>query len=60
MEEIVESIVNGQRRQAIEQLKESSYEFEDLIEELIDNNKAEEILTMFRIAVNVGYIKFGN
>ena len=34
MEEIIESIINGQRKQALEQLLESSYLLEDLFEEL--------------------------
>lgn len=56
MEEIIESIQNGQRKQALEQLKESSYLLEDLFEELLSLDMSEEIITMYRIAVNNDYI----
>ena len=59
MEEIIESIVNGQRKQALEQLMESSYLLEDLFEELLSQNMPNEIITMYRVAVRVNYIKFG-
>ena len=57
--EIIESIMNGQRKQALEQLMESSYLLEDLFEELLSQNIAYEIITMYTVAVRVGYIKFG-
>ena len=59
MEQIIESIMNGQRKQALEQLMESSYLLEDLFEELLSQNMPNEIITMYRVAVRVGYIKFG-
>ena len=59
MEEIIESIMNGQRKQALEQLMESSYLLEDLFEELLSQNMPNEIITMYRVAARVGYIKFG-
>lgn len=59
MEEIIESIMNGQRKQALEQLMESSYLLEDLFEELLSQNMPNEIITMYRVAVRVNYIKFG-
>ena len=59
MEEIIESIINGQRKQALEQLMESSYLLEDLFEELLSQNMPNEIITMYRVAVRVNYIKFG-
>ena len=59
MEEIIESIVNGQRKQALEQLMESSYLLEDLFEELLSQNMPNEIITMYRVAIRVNYIKFG-
>ena len=60
MEEIIESIMNGQRKQALEQLMESSYLLEDLFEELLNQDMHKEIITLYRVAVRVGYIKFGN
>ena len=60
MEEIIESIVNGQRKQALEQLMDSAYLLEDLFEELLTQNMSNEIITMYRVAVRVGYIKFGS
>ena len=59
MEEIIESIMNGQRKQALEQLMESSYLLEDLFEELLSQNMPNEIITIYRVAVRVNYIKFG-
>ena len=59
MEQIIESIMNGQRKQALEQLMESSYLLEDLFEELLSQNMPNEIITMYRVAVRVNYIKFG-
>ncbi len=59
MEEIIESIMNGQRKQALEQLMDSSYLLEDLFEELLSQNMPNEIITMYRVAVRVNYIKFG-
>ena len=58
--EIIESIMNGQRKQALEQLMESSYLLEDLFDELLNQNMPNEIIAMYRVAVRVGYIKFGN
>ena len=59
MKEIIESIMNGQRKQALEQLMESSYLLEDLFEELLSQNMPNEIITMYRVAIRVNYIKFG-
>ena len=60
MEYILESIMNGQRKQALEQLMDSDYLLEDLFEELLSQNMSNEIITMYRVAVRVGYIKFGD
>ena len=60
MEEIIESIINGQRKQALEQLMDSAYLLEDLFKELLNQNMPNEIITMYRVAVRVEYIKFGN
>lgn len=56
MEEIIESITNGQRKQAIEQLKESSYGLDDLFEELISLDMADETVKMLRVAINTKYL----
>lgn len=53
MEEILESIANGQRTQAIQQIKESQYLLEDVFEEL----EKEEIIRLYRIALSVGYLE---
>ena len=60
LETIVESIINGQRRQALEQLSDSKYLLEDLFEYLLELNQPQEIITMYRVAVNTNYITFGN
>lgn len=52
MNEILESILNGQRKQAIEQLKDSGICLEDLFEEL----EKEEIIRMYKVAEAIGYI----
>ena len=58
MDEIIESIHNGQRKQALEQLLQSSYLLEDLFERLLEEGMAKEIIVMYRIALNQGYIHF--
>jgi len=61
MEEIIESIINGQRKQAIEQLKESPYTLDDLFEELLDQSiESKEIIRMYRVALSTGYITIGD
>lgn len=57
METIIESIINGQRKQALSQLKESDYNFTDLIERLLSDGELDEVTTMFKIAVNNGFIE---
>lgn len=56
MEEIIESILNGQRRQALKQLAESGLEFIELIEELNSVGDYEEVTRMFRVAIRIGYL----
>ena len=58
MEQIIESILVGQRIQAIEQLKASQYLLEDLFEKLLELGIPKEIITMYRVAVNQGYLTF--
>jgi len=55
MEEILNSIINGQRKQALELLKESPYHLEDVFLEL----DKEEIIKLYRVALYTGYIVFG-
>jgi len=59
MEEIIESITNGQRRQALEQLMHSQYTLEDLFEYLLYHQQPEEVIIIYRIALSIGYLKFG-
>lgn len=58
MEDIINSIINGQRKQALEQLIDSPYLLEDLFEELLSQDMANEIIAMYRIAINNEYIIF--
>ena len=58
MDNIITSIINGQRKQALEQLINSQYLLDDLFERLLEEGMAREVLTMYRIAVQTGYIKF--
>ena len=58
MDKIIESICNGQRKQALDQLCDSRYLLEDLFERLLEKQMPKEILCMFRVAVNSGYISF--
>ena len=60
LETIVESIINGNRRQALQQLSDSKYLLEDLFEYLLELNQPQEIITMYRVAVNSNYITFGD
>ena len=58
MEQIIESILVGQRIQALEQLISSQYLLEDLFEELLELGIPKEIITMYRVAVNQDYLTF--
>ena len=58
MHEILNSILNGQRVQALEQLIDSQLTLDDLFEELLFHQMPKEIITMYRIAVNQGYLTF--
>ena len=60
LETIVESIINGNRRQALQQLSDSKYLLEDLFEYLLELNQPQEIITMYKVAVNSNYITFGD
>jgi hypothetical protein len=52
MDEILNSIANGQWRQAIEQIKESRIDIEDTYKEL----SKEDIISLHKVAVNTGYL----
>ena len=56
MDEIIESIRNGQRKQALEQLQISPYSFDDLFEYLLELNMPKEIIILHRIAIATGYL----
>lgn len=56
MEEIITSIHNGQRKQALEQLRVSSYSFDDLFEYLLELDMPKEIIVLHRIAIATGYL----
>ena len=58
MHEIINSMLNGQRKQALEQLTQSQFTLEDLFEELLEQNMPQEIITMYRIAISQGYLTF--
>lgn len=59
MGEIIESIINGQRKQALDQLYNSPFTLDELFTTLIELEQCQEIPRMFRIAVNENYITFG-
>jgi ABC-type hemin transport system substrate-binding protein len=59
MNEIIESIQNGQRKQALEQLKTLGIPFLSLIETLLLEQMSKEIHIMFKIAQDDGYIQVG-
>lgn len=60
MEEILESITNGQRKQALKQMNEAGIDFEDMIEAVGNDDYlgVKEVITMIKIAVSTGYISF--
>ena len=59
MDEILESIINGQRKQALRQLQRSDYSIVDLLEELKMNGMNDEVITMVRVAISVDYLTEG-
>ena len=56
MEEVLTSIMNGGRKQALMQLYRNGFTFEDLIMELLGKGDSYEILVMYRIAINHEYL----
>ena len=60
LDTIVESITNGQRKQALQQLSDSDYFLDDLFEYLLELDQPQEIITMYRVAINNNYITFGD
>ena len=58
MHEILNSILNGQRVQALEQLIDSQLTLDDLFEELLFHQIPKEIIIMYRVAINQGYLTF--
>ena len=58
MHEILNSILNGQRVQALEQLIDSQLTLDDLFEELLFHQMPKEIIIMYRVAINQGYLTF--
>lgn len=58
MNDIIESIRNGQRKQAFEQLLDSPYLLEDLFQQLLKEDMAKEIIIMYRIAIHNNYLTF--
>lgn len=57
-DEIMESIENGQRRQALRQISESNWDFVDFLAHLEMNGKFYEVINMLRVAENSGYISY--
>jgi hypothetical protein len=57
MNEILDSIGNGQRKQALTQLDDSTYTMRELFDELETRRDYHEILVMFSIAQSQDYIK---
>jgi len=60
MEEIVESIHNGQRRQALKQIAASDYIFEDCLKYIAEAISCEEAMVMLHVAINQNYISFNS
>ena len=58
MDEIIESIENGQRIQALKQLVESPYGLSDLLEELNGLSMYDEIIRMVRVSENIDFIEY--
>ena len=56
MEEITDSIGNGQRKEALRKLEDSTYTMRELFDELEAMGKHHEVLVMFTIAQNNNYI----
>lgn len=56
MDEIIESIRNGQRKQALAQLIEGSYPLEYLFKRLIEDDMIDDIIPMYKVAISTGYI----
>jgi len=54
MREVLNSIANGQRKQALNQMNRNGIEFIDLINEL----DKKEICAMVRVAERIGYISY--
>ena len=58
MERVMDSIDNGQRKQALSQMEEDGIEFLDLLKELNGRGMHEEVVVMVSIAESVSYISY--
>lgn len=58
MKEILFSIINGQRKQALRQLDEGGFTMTQLFQAIADDEgfQPSEILTMLKVAESVGYV----
>ena len=57
MHEILDSIGNGQRKEALRKLEDSTYTMRELFDELESQGSCHEICVMFTIAQNHDIIK---
>ncbi len=58
MNEILELIDAGNRREALQLLNESQYTFMDLLETVEDEFQSSELLKIIRVAIDQSYISF--
>ena len=52
LQEMLDSIINGQRMAALKQLQSSSYYFEDLMEYMKEQGYMHELITLVKVAIN--------
>ena len=52
MDAIIESLRNGQRKQALAQLIEGSYHLEHLFKRPIEEGMVEDIIPMYKVAIS--------
>ena len=56
MDEIIETIENGNRKAALGMLQESHYDFIDLITKLQGLGEVSEVVRMMNTAYHIGYL----
>lgn len=57
LDSLLDMIINGQRTEMLKHLSKSEYDFEDLMQHLVENEMLSEVPTIVRIAIAHNYLE---